>query len=748
MVTKAATTMATATSCDPQTYFTIQNTGTFQGYDETSATSGYGEAQIYYATNACDGVLRKPIIVMDGFDPGDGNSISNIYDQLNVNYQGQKYADYLRSIGYDIVILNFPEYNMPNGAIRDGGADYIERNAQVLISLIDQINAMHPTSKLILMGPSMGGLISRYALAYMEQHQHVHNVKLWISFDSPHNGANIPLGDQQFLNFHKGDNATAKEALDKSINSPAAKQMLINHYLANLSGPGGAPGFRDRFVTAMNAIGFPAGDPGQVFRKIALIDGSLGGNELHAGGQQGFYFDVRAIADIHIWFIRKRLYGATVSFAQMNFTPNAGSSGTVLRASQLLFKAKVSNFTTPSYTSGYDTAPGGTTTTQATISQANNQVLWQYGLKFLAAFHSVIPDHSFINTKSALAFRGSNQNLSENLSARNLVCTNETPFNSYFGSFTANSVHVSLSPASTDWLHQEILGNPQAPSVVTQSTSYTINGPTDFCSSAVYSVANLPAGATVTWSATPANAVTLTPTGQQVTVTKLLTSSVTLSAYILNNCLVSKATTTFHEGGPYVPTVGVFLKNMNGYYNIIFSTAYVAGQTYQWTINGYSQGTGSSCSVRASDCSGGPVLAIYDVQVTVGNSCGTNTACQEFKFGCDPYPNIVANGICGGGGGGGALALASVPASKLQLNYYPNPTSQILTLTENASTQATDSTTPYSYKIYDKKGKIWRQGSSNGSDITINLGDLPNDTYFLHTTMEGILSEKQIIVNH
>jgi hypothetical protein len=164
----------------------------------------------------------------------------------------------------------------------------------------------------------------------------------------------------------------------------------------------------------------------------------------------------------------------------------------------------------------------------------------------------------------------------------------------------------------------------------------------------------------------------------------------------------------------------------------------------QW----HSQGTGSSCSVRASDCSGGPVLAIYDVQVTVGNSCGTNTACQEFKFGCDPYPNIVANGICGGGGGGGALALASVPASKLQLNYYPNPTSQILTLTENASTQATDSTTPYSYKIYDKKGKIWRQGSSNGSDITINLGDLPNDTYFLHTTMEGILSEKQIIVNH
>lgn len=52
---------------------------TFQGYDESIATKGMGEVKIFYATNGtCDGVLRKPIIVLDGFDPGDTSVLSLI----------------------------------------------------------------------------------------------------------------------------------------------------------------------------------------------------------------------------------------------------------------------------------------------------------------------------------------------------------------------------------------------------------------------------------------------------------------------------------------------------------------------------------------------------------------------------------------------------------------------------------------------------------------------------------------------
>lgn len=110
-----------------------------------------------------------------------------------------------------------PPITIPGFArIRDGGADYMERNAFVLIKLIQQLNqelrVQNSTEKITLIGPSMGGLISRYALAYMEkrlaenpndlqwQQQWDANVKLWISFDAPHLGANIPIGDQWMVN--------------------------------------------------------------------------------------------------------------------------------------------------------------------------------------------------------------------------------------------------------------------------------------------------------------------------------------------------------------------------------------------------------------------------------------------------------------------------------------------------------------------------------------------------------------------
>lgn len=143
---------------------------------------------MFYATNgACDGVLRKLIIVVDGFDPRDTMGIEKFYNEnLNVKEfeKGNSFADSLRAQGYDVVVLNFPTYQ--NGTITfpffgrnivfpkmiDGGADYIERNALVLVALINRINALKQgTEKLTIISPSMGGLISRYALAYMKKKQ-------------------------------------------------------------------------------------------------------------------------------------------------------------------------------------------------------------------------------------------------------------------------------------------------------------------------------------------------------------------------------------------------------------------------------------------------------------------------------------------------------------------------------------------------------------------------------------------------
>ncbi len=134
----------------------------------------------------------------------------------------------------------------------------------------------------MVIGPSMGGLISRYALAFMEKKlaetgnnaKWNHETRLWVSFDSPHQGANIPIGVQKGIQYfaEEQDVESAKEFLDKKLNKPATKQMLVNHYTNDTNLPVGAPNFRNRFQNELNALGMP-----QNLRKIALLNGSIMG---------------------------------------------------------------------------------------------------------------------------------------------------------------------------------------------------------------------------------------------------------------------------------------------------------------------------------------------------------------------------------------------------------------------------------------------------------------------------------------
>lgn len=131
--------------------------------------SGTGTYSIYYA-NANNPVLKKPIIIVDGYDPleGDqgGRGTAEIYGLFNA--QPTLLADNLRSVaGYDIVILNFTN----NDNVDVAGIDYIQRNAYTLETLLEKLYADNQstlTDEFILLGPSMGGIISRYALAHME----------------------------------------------------------------------------------------------------------------------------------------------------------------------------------------------------------------------------------------------------------------------------------------------------------------------------------------------------------------------------------------------------------------------------------------------------------------------------------------------------------------------------------------------------------------------------------------------------
>lgn len=101
-----------------------------------------GKANI---TLGCDKVFDKPIIIVEGFDPTNTNTIVN---WLSPHYAGtfQK----MLNNGYDLVFLDFND-----------GTTWIQNNANVLIQLIQQVNLTKiGNNKSIVIGESMGGLVA------------------------------------------------------------------------------------------------------------------------------------------------------------------------------------------------------------------------------------------------------------------------------------------------------------------------------------------------------------------------------------------------------------------------------------------------------------------------------------------------------------------------------------------------------------------------------------------------------------
>lgn len=196
--------------------------------------------------------LRRPFIVCDGFDPNDSKNYytsSNdevdgrgMYEILNGNPSKNEkdpkrpsanLVSKLQARGYDLVFVNF----------LDGAGD-IPSNAEALRGFLnDIINNKYrdeKTEEAILVGPSMGGLITRYALSKMEEQGEEHYIRQWISFDSPHKGANVSIGFQWLINYfskiHTGGIGKLEDAKEQfsdiidMINLPAAKQMVLQHY--------------------------------------------------------------------------------------------------------------------------------------------------------------------------------------------------------------------------------------------------------------------------------------------------------------------------------------------------------------------------------------------------------------------------------------------------------------------------------------------------------------------------------------
>lgn len=227
-----------------------------------------------YLDNSDLNNIRKPVIIVEGFDMFEGFTCQDIYNNyLNQpTLNGNLLASDLRKQGYDIIT-----YNLSHGNVLLP----IEINALILQQFIQHINRIKTTNEeLIIIGVSMGGLIARQALTQMENDGTGHQTKLFISFDSPQKGANVPLSLQYMVKVASIASLfeSSFKALLGVLNSRAAREMIIYTAFeitnAHVGSVDAYLNFYDQLKGLNNCNGYP-----KETNKVAISNGSLNGKD-------------------------------------------------------------------------------------------------------------------------------------------------------------------------------------------------------------------------------------------------------------------------------------------------------------------------------------------------------------------------------------------------------------------------------------------------------------------------------------
>jgi hypothetical protein len=435
-------------------------------------TGQYGKARYYvqYAVNNTSQEIKKPLIFVEGFDPRIsvdlvnhryGNLGWDVFRSGGYKFDGELTLPNLQSLpallddlrspqnNYDIIYVDFAN-----------GGDYIQKNAFALVRVLQEINATKVgTEDLVVVGTSMGGLLSRYALSYMEKNNLTHCTRLWVSFDAPHNGANIPPGLQFGVNFFANFDQDAFNG-NNDLNSPAAAQMLLRHVgrlkEVTVMDP---TCYRTNLVDALNTIGFP-----ELPRKIAMLNGSATTN---AVDNFGFSQDICNIkVDI--------LFKTRVQF-NVNTQPQVSGvvfKGAFSRTDGLTLKTWPRTWSMECSSCSflnYDGAPGGTNRTTGDFFDATKKGIIDKGFSIDFEYLRNGGSVNFISATSAIGLFSSVStdpfyNIAGNIDV-DYTRQEKTPFEAYIydrdpvTNTGINNPHVTPTNANKIWLLQQLKDN-------------------------------------------------------------------------------------------------------------------------------------------------------------------------------------------------------------------------------------------------------------------------------------------------
>lgn len=720
--------------------------------------------------------LTKPLIVVEGFDP---DNRFNYYSFINRNYGGGinvgintnlTLNQAIENEGYDLVFINFAN-----------STDYIQRNAYMVKEVIKWVNGIKiGNEKNVVLGMSMGGLVARYALRNMELNSEIHDTKLYVSHDAPHQGANVPLAYQAMIRHLVGEgisipvlaglfNIDIVDFADmipeledglELLQSPAAQQMLV-YQLQGIGGSISIPitTLQNNFMSEYSSMGMPQQNG---IRNIAIANGSECGTPLDFSPYTTLVninekIDIGWVISYAYYFLTLNPTGFLTGILSTNtdFKVEFNLKSLPNQQSKQIYKGKIyikkkvlwvinveEHFITPR-----------TLNSKSSMLPLDNAGGGIYDIEMFADLPSELDDYilqrkfNFIPTYSSLDISGGNQNinysdltksyspLSPPLSPKN------TPFHNFYTNPIMSENHIQFTLNNGNWLLDELQGNIafySCGSSCSEDLNINITGLDHLCSSSTYTLANITFGRQVDWNITPSYAASITSGNgsDTVSITRNVSynGAFTLTALVNTDCGSVTIQKNFWAGKPTLST------NFDCYNNpshpmcgIICKTEFYTPYN-TITLNVQGQTEWEATKIGNFDYYiGGNTLYIQPYQagmialtLRAKNACGTSSPIF-FQFSVSNCKSMMLT-------------------QQQYYKVYPNPSNDMVYIgladTENqplAENQITG-------ELYDLAGNLKTNVQIENNQASFSVQGLNSGIYILKINIDGNIESHNIMV--
>ena len=348
----------------------------------------------------------------------------------------------------------------------DGTADLFD-NAVLLTDILRHLREHRTDPRpLVVSGASMGGQLARIALRRMEVQGEPTCTSLFVSLDSPHQGANVPMGLQHLLTFLEPNGSELLQELVGALQSPAARQLLVRQTVPL------AP--RHAYQDSLDLLGLPADA-----RTATIANGSLHhlpgmGSPLllydHALLESGWLGDIGNLLQLHVhafpgWADHPDATPTAAVTADVHIPSASGWPWPLLEGTAHANPEDLTEF------GPLDRLPGGTRPSMLQFMDAFNAHIADLDLPWPISIppietSEIAAHHSFIPTLSAL---GIPPPWTSTIDEDQLLAS---PFDAVHVAET-NEPHSDINPANTAFLlHQlDLVESPLPPgSAVTDTT--------------------------------------------------------------------------------------------------------------------------------------------------------------------------------------------------------------------------------------------------------------------------------------